>query len=568
MAKCYRAKFDADAKLYSESDMRILMRNVAVHLHNITATASETKLTKTAKTACEGLKTASVVLAKAVQKQLKAFYKDSFLPDVYLIYFSWWLPKIYNFAKALVLGSYEAISDFRRHRGYVKLKNRGRAPVVLSLDNDALLRKNGNWRGENGDLHSQINANQKAGGVLIINSEGSYQSCVSALKNYSGKNKCFSAYNGAFVAVSDGDNGLKIINDKHLPAKPMEDLYWYLSNPEKKELLKDYYMVVQGKSDKVGVVDFYTGKVKGFSGGKFTSNPLEVEALLKNAYNIRFEPKKKGNGSLNEVAGNAASVLGKLPDHLKSSLNEVANLQFTRNGSVTLVPKGCSKFEATKMIADAYGLGLKQVLNLAGSTADVCAPVEIEKIADYISKGGNAAGMSAKLTEIAPELLENPQGLGILTGFIDSKDMKILRDKAYNDVAAENIRIIKKKNDAEFKKFETEETKKLKEDINHYREEFEKIEGTDEESEKQKIAIKQYMEDKISSYNGRLEMKRNELDSKEAAPALDFYNLEVQNIFEISKKVTKLSRNKVDRIIESKSAAASAETKEHTASAA
>lgn len=542
MAKCYRAKLDADAQLYSESEMRIFMQNIALHLHNISMHAKKAKLSKHAKSAYVGVKLTSIELAQAVKKHTYKFYKSTFLPDVYAVYFSWWLPKIYNFAKILVLGTHEVISDFRYKRKFVKLKSRGKAPVIISLDYEALTKRKGNRRKVDSAFHKVIDSNQKAGGVLVINSEGSYQSCKRALKNYKGKNMCISAYNGAFVAITDGDNGFKIINDKHLPEKSTAELYAYLSKNENKELLKDFYMIVEGKSDTVGVVDFYSGKVKGFKDGKFTSNPLEVESIFPNAYNIKFVPKNKKEASAN-TAGTVASVIASVGEPLKSILNDSVNVQFTRNGSVCLVPKGCSKFSASQMIADAYGLDRNQVLTMASSTADVCEPVEIEKISAFLANGGKIEDLRANVQNISPELIKDTQHLCILSGFVQNDDISNLRSKFFNDITAENLRILQEENEVELQKYVDNENAKLKEIADEYRLELESVKGTDEESEKKRAEIKQNLEYAVSIVNNKVELKRNELNERKVAPVLDLNNFEAQNIFQFSRKVLSLSNN-------------------------
>ncbi|MBQ7977414.1 MAG: HAD hydrolase family protein [Clostridia bacterium] len=567
MANCYRVKPNAYAQLYGESEFKLFTQNIQVHLRNIANRAKGASLTKLAKRTFVGMQSTFAEGCAYAKIPVKQFIKD--FPLSQILFGSWWVPKVTSFAKTVVLGTGEVVKSYSNKYKITHLKARGKTPVIVSFDYELFTKKNGNLQGVSPDFIKILNSNNKSGGVMLLNSGNSYQACQKALSHFKGKNVCVSAYNGAFITINDGKNGRKIIKDERLPNDAVRALYDYFKKNENKALLKNYYMVIEGKGDKVGVVDFSRGKVRGFKGGRFTDNEMEVESALNRAYQIRFVPKKDKAGLnnavanvktysehlnkqaefYNEKAGNVASILASVDEPLWSMLNEGMNVQFESNGQISLVPKGCSKLNSARLIAHSYGLSEEQVLTMAASTSDVCEPATFANIAKFLKNGGNVKDLAMNVQEVSRDLVNDINHLCIPANFARTPDFKKLCAKFDKDVTAENKRILDEANARELSSFEQEQKQELEEILKKYSQELEDIEKSDiSESEllEEQNKIRQMAQFAISSFETNLINKENELKARKIQPVLDRISYQSNSYADVSRKIEQLSQNEIE----------------------
>ncbi len=467
MEKYYRAKRIKYQETYTQEQLQALRRSIATHMFNI-AQYAKNKGAKAKvgynkhvhyKSFHDGSVKAGQGFVKAMQWVRKGPLKNSPIPDYYDLLMGWWINSIIKGGKAIYTDLYEGHVYRKAKRSYMKLKTKGDAPVIMSIGLNALRNNKGTTDKMHGALSTIINSNLKKNGILILNSGSTYYSCQSALRNFKGK-VCISSNNGTFVTVMDGNGNQRVLKDKKLPSTLTNSLYEYFSNNNHNEL-SGYVMLLEGKDRMLGAVDLGNGDIRALDGKNYSSNSVDIKDALENSYNIRIVPKlskatkkalvdqKLGVGQYyskyaeiyNKYAGNTAATLATLPVDLQNLINEHANIQFGHDGSISIVPEGCSKQNAAELIADAYGLNHSQILTLASSMSDVCEPVKLSNIFEYVSNGGNIAELPLNVTTVNKSVYENVNNLSVINNFVHSADIINLKNKLQHDAKADDNKI-------------------------------------------------------------------------------------------------------------------------------
>ncbi len=532
----YRPSLINNVSTYTQQQLEAFLRNIAVHLNNIHKAAREYKThiidgTKEAVT-YENIRN-GVFAAKDGILSILHYLKDdlfnkTLLPDMFDLFVGIWVNQVIKSTKILY-ADMKASYVYHKWRHNVKhIKGAGNTPVIVSVGLNPLVKSNGKAQKMNGDLKSIIDSNQKNGGILLLNSEGAYNTCLDAKRQFKGT-VCISSNNGAFVSVMNHNGEQIVLQDKKLPSDVAKSLTDYFSDPNHNEL-NGFVMLLEGKDRTVSAIDLGNGKVTAINNTNFTTNPVDIAEAIKNSYNIRIVPKmtKYERKSLsdsktsylannskfadiyNQKAGQIATALANLPDDLKDLIDDNTRIQFCHDGSVSIVPKGCSKVKSMQLIADAYGMDRSQVMNMASSISDVCEPVTLTKISSYLEYGGNPDKLALNVNKIDEFLVNNPDSFSIISNFTRSSDMFNLINKLKKDAEVDPAYV-----EIEMARYEAELIDRLRTQVAYWESEKAKYPDTDTspEAEAHRAKCNSQITNIINKKDQMLAQKRAELST-------------------------------------------------------
>ena len=546
-----------NAQLFSQNLLTHL-RNISTHVRNTAPKAKRAIINAptNAYHVGSGLRFYTKVLIKYTRKLVGL---TPFL-DIYDAVLGYYVKDFVKFMDEVVKWGVIKTNSARRKYRARHLTNSGEAPVIVNIGLSSDSRDNITF---SGDFKRVISRNQKKGGVVIINSAGTYYGSADYAEKIGGR-VALSSNNGALVTVMTPSGRQAVLQDKKIPSDTVKALYTYLSQPANRGLMKDYYMVVEGDVDNgVTAVDFAGGKVRLSNSKHVSTSEAEVLASLNNAYGVRFVAKAsydlnrgegkrggapntkldKGAQANARLASTGASILASLPEPLFSQLSKNVDVQFGRNGSVDLVPKDCSKLRAAELIADYYGIDRGQILNIATSVNDVCAPVSLNAIADSLKKGVDPKNVANDCIKIDDYLIENSDRLCIPEGFIKNYNLKNLTTKFDHDLVDANRRRHEEILTREFDEYVNEEREKLSQIVEASRQELDAIDLSTEENKEKHQAIKKKVEFAINTFNTNVANKRAELDARPIENEIRRSKYMGDNFFDLARKINGLSKN-------------------------
>lgn len=549
--------------LQDSESFAIFRNNLLVHLHNINVAARKTPkiARKIAAATPSAVNNTAVLLHKDLSKFAKKVRSVAEILPVFK-YYDMLFASYVKWTVDFICDTLVSIRDglIKTHKRYraLHLKDNGKAPVIINIG------LNSNRNSDiacAGDFKKILDNNQKRCGVVILNSAGSYYDCAKKASKFKGF-VCVVSNNGALVTAKNAQGKQVVLRDRKIPESTIKSLYDYFKKPENTELMKDYYMVIEGDvENKLSVVDFTNGKIKNFNEGKFTSNETLFENAMRNAYGIRFVAKDTRNLLKSEVgkhisaenlnagakrnnalAGKAAQILSELPLEIRESLNIDVDIQFGRNGSIDLIPKGCSKQSAAQLIADYYGFSHDQILNVASSVNDVCEPVSLEDISKYIKSGNNIEDMPININVVDPLLIVKPDRLCVPYCYSRNFDIKNLYNKLDKDVDLINHRVFAFQLKKEYADFNVQE--RLKINFADKKAEMEELRlRHDDESMRRYRELTDELRAEVDNYKAALVKKKEELKSREFKPTFAKKDYVLGSMYSMTGKINNLSKN-------------------------
>ena len=504
------------------------------------------------------------VLNKITYDTLKFFGDVTTLGNIHAIFGKPCVDAIKNF-----------ISATKNFAGFIKkehidykvrhLKYMGNTPVLLNIGASAFYDEKGNFKRPDSELNTFITATLKHNGLMIVNSIKGYQSCERVADKYAKNRVCIVAGNGAFVSVPDGKGGQIVLQDKRIPRDTALKVYDFFNRDQNKTLLANYYMIVETDEQNPVIVDIASGSWKKTLSGKYDTGDTNLEYALSHAYNIRFLPKvsnaektkAKGNSDkrsermanlnklYNDYTDDMAKNLLEMPQELLNELNENAELQLGKNGSLCIVPKDCSKTKSAQMIAKAIGLPESQILTLATNCADVCKNLTFEKMqANYNTpEPQNIFDCFA----IEDSAIKQPKQILIDSRHFRSSNVYNLKNKMQQGFDVENQRIHDQKIVQDRNKIFTTNQEKMKQDIKKLNDEIKELreKPETEENKKQIETLTQQIND--AKLNFDKVMTQFDQYSK-AIPAQRWFkqdDLNVKHYTDITRTITDMSKAEI-----------------------
>lgn len=547
----------------------IFSENLQVHLRNINAKLDKTIsiLKKEAllskKNTVDAYKFArkNIINIKMVKNVLNFFFKGTPIAELHAMFVAPYIKKAMIINQLAKIG-YTAVKDYKSHYDVLHLKNVGHTPVIISIGASAFYNSNGKHKNLNSNLDAIINSNTKRGGILILNSASGFNKCNKIASKYAKQKICISAGNGAFVSISDGKGGQIILQDKKIPKEPAKDLYNYFKREDKKDLLSNYYMVIETSDGEPCIIDIANGKEK-YAKGKYQKGEVNFEYALAHASSIRFMLKTKNmnkqqilancktydqkvqsyNNYFNTKAGEMIETLSFLPPELRKSINENMDIQLGKNGSVCLVPKGCSKIKSAKMIAEAYNLPENQILNIATTISDVCEPVSLETFTNYFAQGGQTQNCVNACFKLNENSIKDANRLVVANNYMGTVDSFNLNNKINNDLIKINKDLFDKKAQKERVEFEIKQKEILDTIIEECKKEAKEIEDDDNTAEKREklVNINNRAKQAYETYQSMLVQFENNLATQKVDEIYSKYNYNISHYTSVVNKIKNLS---------------------------
>ena len=549
--------------LQNSESFAIFCNNLLVHLHNINAAAHKTPqaVKKIATATPSAINNTAIAARKDLSILAKKVRSVAEILPVFK-YYDMLFASCVKSTTEFVCDTLAATRDclIKAHKRYrvLHLKDNGKAPVIVNIGLNSSKQSDIAFAG---DFKKILDNNQKRNGIVILNSAGSYYECAKKASKFKG-NVCIVSNNGALVTAKNAQGRQVVLRDRKIPESTVKSLYEYLKKPENINLMKDYYMVIEGDiNNKLSVVDFESGKVKNFSEGKFISNEILFESAMSNAYGVRFVAKnmskiaRQGDGNFlkaeqlnagakqnNALAGKAAQILCELPKDIREALNIDTNIQFGRNGSIDLVPKGCSKQSAAQLIADYYGFSHDQILTVASSVNDVCKPVSLDNIREYIEKGGSIEEMPTLVNAIDSDLIAKPDKFCVPYCYLRNFDIKNLYNKLDSDIDFVNRNVFAYQLKQEYAQFAAQERAKIS--FAEKKAEMEDLRiRHDDESMRRYRELVDELRAEVDNYKTLLNKKQEELKAREFKPTFAKNKYILGTRYSIVGKINALSKN-------------------------
>ncbi len=544
---------------------RLFSQNILTHLKNISSHARNTA-PKVKQAAINtptniynfgsGMRFYTKVLIKYTRKLAGM---TPFL-DMYDAMFGYYVNDLVKFLDEVVSWGVITANNARVKYRARHLTNGGEAPVITNIGLSSDSRDNITF---SGDFKRIISRNQKNNGIVLINSAGSFYGSADYARKIGGR-VAIASNNGALITVTNAKGQRIVLQDRKIPKDTVLTLYKYLNEPSHRDLMKDYYMVIEGDVEgSVAAVDFASGKVRLSNSKNVHTSEAEFMAAINNAYGIRFVAKEsfdlnkregknswvshdkldKGATANDKLASTAAAILASLPNALRSQISNDVDVQFGRNGSVDLVPKGCSKLRAAQIVANYYGLDRGQILTLATSVNDVCAPTTLNALAENLKNGANPQELINSAIKIDEYLLQNGDRLGISAGFMQNYNVECLTKKFDRDLVDANQRRHEEALEREFNEFANEEKAKLSQIVDASKKELDSIDQSAEENKEKCEAIKKKVEFAVATYKNNLLQKRAELEGRPVESKINRAAFMVDNMFDLAGKICGLSKN-------------------------
>lgn len=448
------------------------------------------------------------------------------------------------------------------------LKFMGDTPVMLNIGASAFYDEKGKFKHPDSEFNTFVKSTLKHNGILIVNSINGYQKCERVVNKYAKNRVCIVAGNGAFVSVPNGEGGQIVLQDKRIPKDTALKVYNFFNKAENKTLLKNYYMIVETDEENPTIVDIASGSWKSGLSGKFDTGETNLKYALSHAYNIRFMPKvskaeaqnalnKSGkklermdnlNAVYNAYTNDMAKNLLELPQDLLNELDKSAELQLGKNGSLCIVPKGCSKMKSAEMIATALGLPTSQILTFATNCADVCKGLSFSEMQNNFK--AQAPKNIFDCFALDDGAIKNAKRVLIDTKHFDSANIYNLKNKVQQCFDAENQRLYNEKVAKERNEMVVANTAKMKQDIAKLKAEIKEVQAKPSTEENQK---------QIESLSKKIDDAKLEFDNvmtqfdqyAKATPVLQWYktsDINVKHYTDITRRITDMSKEQLPEL--------------------
>ena len=498
---------------------------------------------------------------KAIKKPIVAFLSITPIPDYYLMLFDVHVKDLKEFI-SICKDCVGIVKDRIKKYKITHLKYVGKSPVIVNIGINSFYNSKGKQKSNDRELNAFLKSNLKNGGLMIFNSVGSYRKCEKFIDKYSANQVCISAANGAYVSVPDGRGGQLVLQDKRIPVETANAIFNFFNKPENQTLLANYYMVVESNSEKPSIFDISSGKWKKVA-GNYDNGETNFKYALSRAYNIRFVPKvssfsvknavQKGktvtekmqncSNVFNNLANDMAKNLLEMPQDLLNQLDKDVDIQMGKNGSICLVPKGCSKMQAAEQIANAYNIPTKQILTLATSICDVCDSVSFNELQSYFAKNPEASIVDCFKLNTA--LLADSNKFAIPDLYIKTPDIYNLQLKINKDFVTINKKIFDEQISQERKSFIENIKPAFDQELENYKKQMEdlRIQPSTNENKQKMLEINQKAQIVKQRYGEMLDQFEDYVSKKQMEEIYNKFNYNITHYSNLSRKFVALSKN-------------------------